>query len=453
MKALALLLLVAPLAVAQEQPGDFRYTAPIALDAGGSHYRVALPVQAYRAAARRDLGDVRIFNASGEPVPYAFLRQELPQVPATLQRVRFFPLYGDEAKGLDGTTVTVARNAGGTVVSVSVNERPSPARRRLLGYLLDPGELKSAKDALSLEWDSKDGFTAQARVEGSDDLKQWHTITANAPILSLQHAGASFERSRIELRGAGGRYLRLSLSGVPASFRLREVRLELRPDVSHPTRDWLTLQGTRTKTDGEWLFDAAGHFPVDRLRLRLPELNSVAQVQLHTRERVDDNWRYVTSSIAYRLAGEGGDVTNSDFTVPPNADRYWLLKVDQKGGGFGAGEVKLEIGWLPHELVFAARGAAPFTLAFGNDKSKPGALPVAAVMPKDAVVVRPATLGAIAGLAETQPSPFTEPLRFAKALAESRDIRRWALWAALIAGVLLLAWMAFRLLRDVGKQS
>ena len=440
MKALALLAFVAPLAAAQEPLADFRYSAPIAADAGASHYRVALPVQAYRGAARRDLGDVRVFNAGGEPVPYAFLRQELPQVPATLERLRFFPLYGDEAKGLDGTTVTVARNARGTVVNVSVNERPAPARRRLLGYLLDPGELKSAKDALSLEWDSKEGFTAQARVEGSDDLKQWHTITANAPILSLQHAGASFERSRIELRGAGGRYLRLSLSGVPASFRLKEVRLELRPDVPHPTRDWLTLEGTRAKTNGEWLFDAAGHFPVDRVRLHLPQLNTVAQVQLHTRERVDDNWRYITSSIAYRLAGEGGGVTNPDFAVPPNADRYWLLKVDQKGGGLGAGEAQLEIGWMPHEVVFAARGAAPFTLAFGNDKSKPGALPVAAVMPKDALVVRSARLGAIAGIAdETQPSPF--------------DVKRWALWLALVAGVLLLAWMAFRLLRDVGKQS
>jgi hypothetical protein len=442
--------LIAPLAAAQEQLVDFRYSAPIAADAGGSHYRFTLPTQAYRGAARRDLGDVRIFNASGEPVPYAFTRRELPRVPATLQTVRFFPLYGDAAKGLDATTVRVLRNTRGTVVNVAVNERSAPARRQLLGYLLDPGELESAKDALSLEWDAKDRFTAQARVEGSDDLKQWSTITANAPILSLQHAGASLERSRIELRGAGARYLRLSLAGVPDNFRLKEVRLELRPDVPQPTREWLTLPGTRAKADGEWIFDTAGHFPVDRVRLHLPQLNTVAQVQFQTRERVDDNWRYVTSSIVYRLAGE---VTNPDIALPANIDRYWLLKVEQKGGGLGAGEVKLEIGWMAHEVIFAARGAPPFMLAYGNDKSKAGALAVSAVTPNDASVARPAKVGAIAGAAATPPSPFTEPVRFVRQLSQSRDVKRWALWAALIAGVVLLAWMALRLLRDVGKQS
>ena len=451
MRTLALLAaLIAPLAAAQEHPSDFLYSAPITADAGASHYRISLPVQAYRGAARRDLGDVRIFNATGEPVPYAFMQREVQPGPATMQALRFFPVYGDETKGLDATTVTVARNARGTVVNVSVNERPAPARRRLLGYLLDPGEVKSAKDALALDWDSTEGFSAHARVEGSDDLKQWRTIAANAPILSLQHAGASLERSRIELSGATARYLRLSLSGVPGSFKLKEVRLELRPELPQPTREWLALAGTRGKA-GEWIFDTAGHFPVDRVRLHLPQLNTVAQIQLQTRERVDDNWRPLSSAIAYRLVG---DVVNPDIATPLSAERYWMLKVDQKGGGFGAGEVKLEIGWLPHELVFAARGAPPFTLAYGNDKSKPGALAVRAVLPQrpdgGALVARAARVGAISGSAE--PPSLSEPLRYARHLAERRDLRKWLLWAALVAGVLLLAWMAFRLLRDVGKQ-
>jgi hypothetical protein len=170
--------------MAQERPGDFNFSAPLALEGAASHYRFSLPAQAYRGTARRDLGDVRVFNAAGEPVPYAFAQRDLQRPAPTVQAARLFPLYDDESKGLDSTAVRVERNARGTVVSVSVTDAAPQARRRLLGYLVDPGELKAVKDALVLRWDANEGFTAQARVEGSDDLKSWSTIAANAPIVN-----------------------------------------------------------------------------------------------------------------------------------------------------------------------------------------------------------------------------------------------------------------------------
>jgi hypothetical protein len=243
---------------------------------------------------------------------------------------------------------------------------------------------------------------------------------------------------------------------VPRSFRLREIKLELRPDLPQPAREWLALAGSAGKAAGEWLYDTAGHFPVDRLRLHLPQPNTVAQVQFLARARVDDAWRPAASAIVYRLAGASGDIVSPDVAVGSNGERYWMLKIDQKGGGIGAGEAKLEIGWVPHEVVFAARGAGPFTVAFGNEKSKPGALPVANVLPKrpggEPLVAQPASLGAISGSAE-EPRLFSEPVRFAQRLAERRDVRKWVLWSALIAGVLFLGWMAIRLLGDVGKRS
>jgi uncharacterized protein DUF3999 len=456
MKALALITVALALAApAAERPGDFGYTASISPEAAASHYRLTLPAETYRGAARRDLGDVRIFNAAGEPVPFAFAPRDAPPTRATVQSVRIFPLYGDEAKGLEGTTVRVERSARGSVLSASVTDRAAPARRRLVGYLLDPGETKLHKDALVLDWDAAEGFSGHAQVEGTDDFKQWHSVATGAPILALQHDGASLERSRVELGGSRARYLRLALTGVPRGFVLKAVRLELRSEAPQPPRVWLALAGVAGKASGEWLFDTGGHFPVDRVRLQLPELNTVAQVQLLTRERVDDRWRPAASGIAYRLAGDPGDVVSPELRANSNSDRYWMLRVDQKGGGLGTGEVRLEIGWLPHELVFAARGAPPFTLAYGNDKATPGAAPLAVVLPQRPDGSTPsalaATVGAIAARAET--SFAAQPLRFVREITEQRDVRKWLLWGALVAGVLVLAWMAMRLLRELGKPS
>ena len=453
MKA-SLLLLAFATATAQESPSEHPYAAPIALDSGASHYRFTVPAAVYRGASRRDLGDLRVFNGSAEPVPYAFAAREPQPLAPALQAVNLFPLYGDRERGIGATRVRVERTQQGTVVNVSAADAVPPARRRLLGYLLDASELKAPQEALLLAWQAREGFSGYARVEGSEDLKSWNSLAANAPILFLEHAGARLERNRVELSGARTKYLRVSFNGVAPDFQLKEVRVELRAERAEPVREWVALRAAPGKVPGELLVDTQGHFPVDRLKLALPQANTVAQIQLSTRERAEEPWRHAGSATAYRLTRNGGELTNPDVHVAVNPDRYWRILVDQKGGGFGAGEVTLELGWLPHEVLFAARGAGPFTLAYGNKLAKPGAAPLAAVLPQDEkLAAGTARVGEATGSAPPSASLFRDPARFISGLSENRELKKWTLWVVLLAGVLLLGWMAHRLLRDMGKAS
>jgi len=96
--------------------------------------------------------------------------------------------------------------------------------------------------------------------------------------------------------------------------------------------------------------------------------------------------------------------------------------------------------------VFAARGAEPFTLAYGMKIAKPGALPITAVLPDykegEAIALKTASLGVAA-------SP--EPKATSSFSIDSGEAKTWALWASLVVGVLLLVWMAFALLKQVGS--
>jgi hypothetical protein len=395
-----------------------------------------------------------VFNAAGEPVPHAFSPRELEKPPAPLQAGKLFPLYGDREKGIDSASMRVQRNARGSVVNVSIAEAKPSKTRALLGYVVDAADVKQPRQALVLSWNVREGFSGHVHVEASDDLKAWRSAAA-APILFLQHDGARLERNRVELAEPKAKYFRLSFTGVPSDFALREIRIELRGDRPEPAREWLALGGREGKSRGELEFDTGGHFPVDRLRLALPQPNTVAEVQLLARQRDDDPWRPVSRGTVYRLGGgaeKSPEVRSPDLLVPPTSERYWLLRVEQRGGGFGSGEVKLEIGWVPHEVVFAARGAGPFTFAYGSRTAKPGALPAATVVPRrpDGELA-PAKLAALGPISESRPprvSIFSDPMRF---LAEEGEAKKWLLWSALVAGVLILAWMALRLLREVGK--
>jgi hypothetical protein len=459
----AFLLLLAFLggpALAQERPSDYPYSAPLVAEAPASHYRFSMPAAVYRGAARRDLGDVRIFNAAGEPVPYAFApRQAQPAVPA-LRGVNLFPLYGTAEKSLDAATVHVERSSRGTIVRVSLapgQGKEAAGARAPLGYLADASELKAVTEALVFSWDAPEAFSGQARIEASDDLRQWSTLAANAPVLFLEHAGARLERKRVEVPATRAKYLRISFSGVPRTFLLKEVRAELRADKPELAREWLSLEGKEGKAPGELFFDAAGNFPVDRLRLVLPQINTVAEVQLLTRERAEDPWRPAAFATAYRLGREGGEVVSPEIALPANNDRYWRLKVDQKGGGFGAGPVKLELGWPPHEVLFAARGSGPFSLAYGSKTASPGALPIIAVLPRYgdgwAAETKLARVGEVSDSSRPAATLLSDPARFLRGLSAHREAKKWLLWAVLLAGVLLLGWMAFRLMNDLGKRE
>jgi hypothetical protein len=450
---------------AQERPAQYGHAARIEGGGEDSHYRFTLPADAYRGVTRPDLGDLRVFNGAGEPVPYAFV----PLRPAThkppVHPAKLFPLRGEAAKGLDGVNLRIQQGRSGTTIDVSSAPGAATAQRKLLGYLLDASELKAPYEALQLDWHSREGFTGTARVEASDDLKSWRTLAGAAPVLHLEHAGQRLERKRVELHGARAKYLRISFTGVPAGFALKQARLELRPERVEPERQWLSIAGRESASRrGEYEFDTGGYFPVDRLRFALPQVNTVAQTQvlarrrteprrrIDRRSRADDEWRQVAAATLYRLGRNGAEVTNADVAVAPAASRYWLLRVDQKGGGLGSGEVRLEIGWVPHEVVFAARGEGPFTLAYGLKIAKPGALPITAVLPGykegEAIALKTASLASMASPGAEAASGLSAYLR---AAAESGEAKKWALWASLVAGVLLLVWMAFALLRQVGK--
>lgn len=456
MKHLFTLLLAACPLAAAAQLEDYRYFAPVELDGEASHYRFALPAPVYRGTARRDMGDIRVFNAMGEAVPHAFLPRDEKPDPPKLQAAPIFPLYGDGAKGIDAAAIRVERTPSGTVVNASVSGAPPAARRALLGYLVDATAVKEAPQGLVLDWRPADGLSGRVRVEGSDDLKSWRTLATDAPLLRLEHRGARLEQRRVALASSRARYLRLSFAGVPRGFTLTRVELELSAGKREPAREWISLTAQQGEDRDELLFDPQGRFPVDRVRLRLPESNTVARVEISVRERAGDKWRAVAAATAYRLSREGGEeIVSPDIVVPLTRERHWRVKVDRRGGGLGNGPPQMELGWVPHEIVFVARGAAPFTFAYGKPEAASEALPLAVVLPvkddQELVQARRAAIGGISGRTESGPSLFKEPRRFLRRLGEDHAVRNWVLWSALVIGVLLVAAMALRLLRNMGS--
>jgi len=198
------------------------------------------------------------------------------------------------------------------------------------------------------------------------------------------------------------------------------------------------LAPVQTPAAGDYQFDTGGVFPVERVKIRLPQANTVAQATFYARADAQAPWRPVTSARLFRLAGADGkgEQESAAITVPATGERYWRLQVDTRGGGLGAGAPQLAIGWRPATVTYAARGNVPFMLA------------VAEVARGNPVARADLLAGASPAIAQAQLGAMSDsPADALTAEPPGGRQRQWVLWGALLAAVAVLGGMAWRLFR------
>ena len=420
-------------------PQDFAYRMKVVGTGDAAAYRVALPLAVYQKITRPDLADLRVFNGSGEQVPFAIERPAAGTVSNAATALPLFPLKDDSGATLDAIRVTIESGRG--AINVQTGDR-SPPSGRIDSYLVDGRLLDLPVAALRLEWpqDAAD-FAGRVRVEASDSLNDWRLVNGAAPIANLHSDAQRLVEQRVEFPPTKARFWRLSWSGAAAPFVLTAVLGEPAKQNVDAQHTSLSLAAVPTRNaPGEFEYDLGSSVPVDRVNLELPEINTVVDVELLSRARAGHGWHTVRRSGFYRLKGEAEELCNGPVAVPPDTDRHWLLRTDPKRGGLGTSAPRLVVEWVPHEVVFVARGAGPFYVAYGSATAE-GAAVSLAVLPKNVAIVA-ASLSApesAGGDSRLQPPPAPFP---GKTLL---------LWAILIAGTGLLAWMALRLSKDFSR--
>jgi hypothetical protein len=443
-----------------EKPADYAYGLKIEASGSEALYDVTLPTSVYQGVTRRDLGDVRVFNGAGEVVPHAFRprRTEKADAGATVA-LTLFPLKAAAGASLDGLSISVRRSASGAVsVDVKSGNAAAP-QQQTVGYLVDMSAHDRALRAIELDWKAADGFSGKLRIDASDDLLNWRTLVSGAPLLNLEVGGQRLQQKRIDVPQQKAKYLRLAWVNEDAKNVFPEITAasgELAEKFVEAPREWAKFGAAKGDKPGEYVFDLKGQLPVDRLRLDLPDVNTIAQIEVLARDKADQPWRSVTRGVAYRLRQAEAEIGSPDIAVGASSERYWLIRVDPRGGGIGSGMPALNAGWVPHQLVFAARGAPPFTLAYGNRNraAQLGSLPIESLIPgyrDDAgASVRVAKTGAqpIVNVQAASSQP-QKALGGEARLQEQIDWKRWSLWGVLGLGVLVLGAMAWRLVKQL----
>jgi hypothetical protein len=420
-------------------PKDFAYRMQVNGTGDAAAYRVALPLAVYQKIAHPDLADVRVFNGNGEQVSFAIERPAAGTIANAATQLSIFPLKDDSDATLAALRVTIESGKGAINVQTG---GPSPPSDRISAYLVDGRALDVPVSALRLEWpvDAPD-FAGRLRVEASDNLSGWRPVAFAAPIANLHSTADRLVEQRVEFPPTKAKFWRLSWAGPAAPFVLTSLFGEPAKQSVDALHESMSVAAVSASAKpGEFQYDLGATPPIDRVNLELPDLNTVVDVELLSREHPQDAWHGVRRSGFYRLKSEGEELRNGPVTVTPTSDRYWLVRTDPRQGGLGLSAPHLVVEWVPHEVVFVARGAGPFYVAYGSSEAKAAAVSLA-MLPRNVAIV-PASLskpesagGESLLLPPGTPFPWKTQL----------------LWVVLIVGAGLLGWMAYRLSRDVAK--
>jgi hypothetical protein len=438
-----MLMIMTATASTQEQPPKPEDFAGAILMSGnaGSLLRLEIPEAVYARLERADRGDIRVFDAEGLSAPFVIRGSpKLYETPAPEP----LPFFAWNSSAAAPGVSDIQIDAAGAVIRVSgrvATVETGDTRQ----YLLDLSGLSRQPVTLSLDFKPEGGFPAGSpeqnregnfntavQISMSDDLADWRR-SARRQTIAFYKTG-DFVQNTLNL-AAAGRYVLLAfdspvppLAGVTASFAP-----EPRPGSIRESR----FPGSLSE-DGRSVSYTTGFYPATALNFALPGYDSL-RVSIQNRLSPDDPWRTVAAGLLYRLQSSETERGNPAFPLGPAAQNASLWRLESAEDPQFIAAPDLIILWDPLELVFLARGSAPWSLAYGNAACEPPRETLPAQLLNDAQA-----RGASAETVTPLDAVFTDEERYTARIPATpkKDRQQWILWGALAAAALIITGFA-----------
>lgn len=476
--------------------------AHLQLSGSGPYYRMEMPLGWQAHSGRMDLGDVRLLNAQGRALPYAWLDTPDPVAIEQRHELPLFQWRGPKAPPGPHTHKLPAW---------------SPTAPSWPIWVMDLRQLRGHIRQLQLSLpDDAHGIFAFA-VESSSDLQSWRTELEQVQVAHLAHQGQSLRQELIELGGLRTPYLRLRLLPGSPEPSLGQVIVRT-TDEAQSTPPWSWSGPIRPSACGPQHCDypVPSRVPLGRLKVRLTEANTLLSLQVlgepsnalattlspantehehrhGLRDRLralrhkshedaptstppaqdpDAGWQWLSEGQVHWIDQADRQIRAEE--LPLNQDRYRMLRLRTHGGdsSWTRQPPAIEVATWSRSLVFLGRGPQPFRLSWADPASGPSALSPAQLLPGHTPQEAPeapapglttgvATLPEAAGLPHGAPTgaaahtatarnTASAPQGAASATSAAGPLGRippaWWLWAALLLGLGVMAYMARTLL-------
>lgn len=322
------------------------------------------------------------------------------------------------------------------------SREPRPARLMDLTHepgedtraIVDLGARAPVHNRIEIQTELQDFFVRVA-IDVSANAEEWRILQEGAPIYRFAERGLEGNQT-VRYTESASRYLRLRITDGPDRFPLTGVRVwhEVRQEAERiPVETNLQIDPAAPAGETWWVAEAAGQ-PLSQVAF------AVSQAAFHRPVRIrtsDDGatWRTVGSGEIYRM--EAGERVREQLRVEFTESRARRLRVEvvnRNDPPLAGATVTLYA--IPRRVVFTAEPGRGYRLLYGNPRASAVEYEMAQVTPAAALEgATPAEVGPGAANADyVDPAPWSER-------------HPAVLWAALIAALTVLGWLAIRALK------
>jgi len=435
---------------------QFAYGFYLDLQGKGAIYSFMLKKEVYEKITKQDLQDIRIFNGNGKVVPFSVQIKNSTENKIE-KKLPFFPLYkNNKDNEIEGLTIKVKKDAKGTIIGIKTTDNIDKISEKTYAYLVDSSMLKSAPEKLCFSWQStKKNFATTVRIDHSNDLANWQVLVKKASLAELDYNNHKFRIYTILLPKSKKKYMRLSWPAGQKEMLLTEVKAIHSTKSSKIKRVWTSVKAKSVISNNKVIFnfDTKAFFPVDAFQIKFNEKNNLLRAVIKTRSNEKSNWIKRFQGLFYNLYIDEITLKNDIVTFNKTTDRFWRIEIDQEGKSMpdDIDAFDFLLGFLPHEILFVARGRPPFLLAYGSSRiCKNNLLKTSENMftrilgtgddnqlIKKAVILDHVILGGE---------------KMLKPPAPSLPWKVWILWGVLITGVGIIACMVRNLYRQMNAK-
>jgi hypothetical protein len=431
---LGLYAIAAPRAFSDEEqrvPGPDDFAAALAISGREGLMILELPETVYRRAERRDLGDMRVFDSSGVPVP--FLIRSAPPVRYTPPPLELPFFVWKEAAPPQEADIEI--NAAGAVIRISGANAALPGTELPESYILDLREVPHVPVRLNLDFE-EGNFSSPAELFFARKLGEWRSAGTRTLARYGSSGGGQVEQKVLELSGVEDSYLLISLRGNAPGLKTITAEFETFtiPDRIRESR----VQGRLSEKGREALFDAGGFYPLRSVDFVLGGPDFL-NVEISSRFSENESWRHETNGLLYMFTNEERMHRNKPFALVSQAP-FWRLSL--RGEVPFSSPPELILSWEAQDLIFLGRGGGPWTLAYGN----------AGIGPSPDTLAPEAIQGELFEASVTGEERY-QPLNTGSfGDKPPRETQPWILWGSLIGSVLVLTGLAIHVGRSMRKQ-
>ena len=431
---------------------DFAYEATLS-NAVSSLRQTVLPFSIYKHLSRRDYGDLRVFNNDNQIVPHQFIQVATPADTLQTRNLQFFPFSKKQASNPNNIRVVIKQSVGQHQLEINQPLKQSPStnvdkEQNEFQYIIVNEQGSNAKQKLcklTLDWNqTKPSMILPLRLESSDDLQNWQSISRSLNVSKLDFSGSQLLNDALNLPCTMKKYLRLTWLKPQQKNYINTISGSYSQQAKQIT-ETVTLDKPYYDVKGDLLFENNLNIALSSMEFVSLEESVLIKGKLYSRNHESSPWQFHKNIMQYRLAIAETQLNSRPFTLSNIRDRYWKLDL--------ANEAQLSANQLPEirgrwqqiKLTYLAQGNGPFRLAYGNPMITPAdntGLSQLIESIKDAGV-------RLDQVTVSNPHKVRELAKIEKPM----PWKKIGLWVFLLIGIAVLAYMALSLYRQMNENK